>query len=223
MKKILPYFTFRLVCLLLWSLSIPSPTVLAADQAAPASNDARLEIWPVNEANEPDESTLLLRYEHALSGLQEGITNPSLAIYQDGYIRVFYPSYMKQGGIYAARLSPVSLENLWQELTDPRLLQFDPQKIRSEISLLKRSRNERPSLRQGKSDEVTAVVEFYPDRWQVHPVSVLGKLDEKKTISWYGLRTDAMRYTGVAEIQLLYEICEQFDSIMRSNQLRKIP
>lgn len=151
------------------------------------------------------------------------MTNPSLTIYQDGYIRVFYPAYMKQEGTYVAHLSSAGLEKLWQKLIDPRLLQFDSQKIRNEMYFQERSRSERPSIRQGKSDEVTAVVEFYPNRGSPHSTAIPGKPDEKKTISWYGLKTDAMRYTTVAEIQLLYEICEQLDAIMRSDQLSKIP
>jgi len=223
MKKILSCFIFWPVCLLFWPLSIPSLTVLAADQTAPISMNVPLEIWPVNEASEPDESTLLLRYEHLLGGLREEMTNPSLTIYQDGYIRVFYPAYMKQGGTYVARLNPVSLDELWRKLTDPRLLQFDAQKIRNEMNLLERNRSERPSRMQGKSDEVTAVVEFYPNRYQLHSTPFPGKLDEKKTISWYGLKSDAMRYATVIEIQLFYEIDEQLDAIMQSDQLRKIP
>jgi len=223
MRKISSCFTFWLICLLLWSFSIFSLAILAADQTAPASNNEPLQIWPVNEASEPDESSILLRYQPLLDGLREDMPHPSLTIYQDGYIRVFYPDYMKQGGIYVARLNLADLEALWQKLTNPHLLKFDAQKIRNEMSLLERNRSERPSRMQGKSDEVTAVVEFYPNRYQLHSTPFPGKLDEKKTISWYGLKTDAMRYVNIIEIQLFYEICEQLDAIMHSDQFRKIP
>ncbi|MEY3122086.1 MAG: hypothetical protein RI993_911 [Pseudomonadota bacterium] len=223
MKNRLPGFNFWPICLLLWFLSTPSLAGLTADQTASTSVDILLEISPANQASEPAQSALLLHYEPLHGGLREGMTNPSLTIYQDGYIRVFYPTYMKQEGTYVAHLSSAGLEKLWQKLIDPRLLQFDSQKIRNEMYFQERSRSERPSTRQGKSDEVTAVVEFYPNRGSPHSTAIPGKPDEKKTISWYGLKTDAMRYTTVAEIQLLYEICEQLDAIMRSDQLSKIP
>lgn len=223
MRKISSCFAFWLICLLLCSFSIFSLTVLAADQTVPTSNNVPLEIWPVNDASEPDESSILLRYQPLLGGLREDMPHPSLTIYQDGYIRVFYPDYMKQGGIYVARLNPANLEALWRKLTDPRLLKFDAQKIRNEMSLLERSRGERPSRIQDKSDEVTAVMEYYPNRHPSHPISLPDRLDEKKVISWYGLKSNAMRYASVTEIQQFYEICEQLDAIMSSDQFRKIP
>lgn len=224
MKKIGLYLAFLLACLSPILFDTLLLTALATDQTTVVPIGERLEIWPVNEASQPDESTLLLRYESMLGGLREDMTNPSLAIYRDGYVQVVYPAYMKQGGVYVGRLSPASLENLWRGLTHPRLLQFDQQKIRSEMHLLERNRSERPSMRQDKSDEVTATIEFYPNRWQARPALMPdGKFDEKKALSWYGLKTDAMRYTGIAEIQLLYEVCEQLDAIMQSDQLKKIP
>ncbi|MDT8363388.1 MAG: hypothetical protein RQ714_01895 [Nitrosomonas sp.] len=223
MKKQVWRFAVQ-VLLLLVSVSVSPSMVSAADQNSSGSMDKPLEIWPASEVSQPDESTILLHYVHLLGGPREGMTNPSLTIYQDGHLRVFYPSYMKQSGTYVASLSPASLKKLWRALTDQHLLKFDPQKVRSELSLLqKRDSSEQPSEVQSKSDEVTTMMEFYPNRYQPSPTLAQDARNEKKRISWYGLKSDVMRYETIVEIQLFYAVCEQLDAIMQSDQLEQIP
>lgn len=195
------------------------PTVPFAAEPAPA----RSHLAPSAEqgANAPNEASVLLRYTRILGGVRAGQQSPSLTLFDDGHLRVFYPDYMKQAGTYLTQLSQDELDQLWQRLTDPALLEFDINQIRQRMAS-SGADNTRSSEIRSVSDGSTIRLELYPNRHPAAPSLRPDNPDDSKTISWHGLQNDAERYPEIVEIQQLLAIHQQLEAFMRHTDLIKI-
>ncbi|HRQ06263.1 MAG TPA: hypothetical protein PK580_09915 [Nitrosomonas halophila] len=207
--------------LMLWlamMLSLLPMPVLAADTGPVQSGSASA----AGQVDWPDEDTVLLRYTQILGGARNGQANPSLTLYQDGTMRVFYPDFLKQAGVYAGRLDPERLDQLWSMLTDQVLLAFDARKVRDLMAAHDQASDLLASVVFSISDAPTLHIEFFPDRYHAAGRSLSAAPAAQKTISWHALKRDARQYTGIAEIQQLYAVQQRLEAIMRQSNLTKI-
>lgn len=209
-------FAHLILWLAMMLYPLPMP-VLAADAGPMQSGSAA-----AGQVAWPDEDTILLRYTQILGGARNDRANPSLTLYQDGTMRVFYPDFLKQAGVYAGRLDPERLDQLWSMLTDQALLAFDARKVRDLMAAHDQASDLHASVIFGISDAPTLHIEFFPDRYHAAGKSLSAASATPKTISWHALKRDARQYTGITEIQQLYAVQQRLEAIMRQSGLTKI-
>lgn len=219
MKHLARRLPVNVILLLVISLFLSPATSFSAGEML---NQPGLSILPGSEVILRDENSILLRYTQTLGGPRNGQESPSLMIYKDGYIRVFYPDYLKQAGTYAATIDQDSLDQLWQMLTDKRLLEFDAIKVRDIMALHDQAGSFHASEIRSVSDAPTIFIEFYPNRYLIPGMLSQGDANEQKTISWHALKWAASQYSEITEIQQLYAVHQQLERIMRQSDLVKV-
>lgn len=207
---------------MLW---LPIILFLASATSYPAGEILNQSGQGVSSGRELDirnESTVLLRYTQALGWPRNGRDNPSLTIYNDGFIRVFYPPYLKRAGTYAAQVDRAVLDQVWQMLTTAPLLEFDAGKARELMALHDQTSGYHASEVHSISDAPTIFIEFYPNRYYAPGGVREDVTDERKLITWYALQWDAGQYPEITEIQQLYAVHQRLEEMMQHSNLIKI-
>ncbi len=218
MKYLTPSLSTGVMLLLATQLSLISLVAFSAEET---SSRPSLGISSESEGDPHDKASVLLRYVQMLGGPRAGLESPSLTIFRDGHVRIFYPNYMKQAGTYTVQLDRNDLDQLWQTLTDTPLLEFNPQKIRHQMTQHKQTDDFHSTEVYSVSDAPTITIELYPNRY-FDTIDKQGDPNKKKTISWHALTRDAEQYPEIAEIQQLYTISQQLEAIMQRSDLIKI-
>jgi len=96
---------------------------------------------PQNPPNDPsafqpmfeyskDASTVVVSYTHILGAIGDADKRPSVEIYGDGHMVVYYPPYMKKAGEYTLELTQGEMERLLRSLIASKVLEFDAQAVR---------------------------------------------------------------------------------------------
>lgn len=164
---------------------------------------------------------VLLRYAQLPGGIRKGQQVPSLILFADGHLQVFYPDYMKRAGNYTAQLNPEQLAQLQQQLADPALLAMDTAAIRSEI-------NRRQQLDQAVTTEIRGTVDTTALYLEVHAaqtptgIAPLSEAQEKiQRVYWYGLQDALVHYPEHSALQQLNRLSQTLNTIMRQSGLMK--
>ena len=173
----------------------------------------------------PDRSrldTLIVYYSETLGGSREALSGVSLMIFNDGYMLVFRPAYMRLAGTYEAYLDAATLDQLWHNLTDEKILTFDPMLIQNKIQAIKQPQPTLFSTVDSISDAPTTQIEIYPNRYQATTLFEQGDWQAKKNIAWYALRWTTERYPDIVEIHYLLFVQQQLAALMERPDLTKI-
>lgn len=173
----------------------------------------------------PDRSrldTAIVYYSETLGGSKEALSGASLMIFNDGYMLVFRPAYMRLAGIYETYLDAATLDQLWHNLTDEKILAFDPMLIQNKIQAIKQPQPTLFSTVDSISDAPTTQIEIYPNRYQATILFEQGDWQAKKSIAWYALRWTAERYPDIVEIRYLLFVQQQLAALMERPDLKKI-
>lgn len=164
---------------------------------------------------------VLLRYAQLPGGIRKGQQTPTLILFADGHLQVFYPDYMKRAGNYTAQLNPEQLAQLQQQLADPALLAMDAAAIRSEI-------NRRQQLDQAVTTEIRSTVDTTALYLEVHAVQAptgiapLSEAQEKiQRVYWHGLQDALVHYPEHPALQQLDHLSQTLNAIMRQSDLMK--
>lgn len=174
----------------------------------------------------PDRSrldTAIVYYSETLGGSREALSGASLMIFNDGYMLVFRPAYMRLAGTYEVYLDAATLDQLWHNLTDEKILAFDSMLIQNKIQAIKQPQPTLFSTADSISDAPTTQIEIYPNRYQqATTLFEQGDWHAKKSIAWYALRWTAERYPDIVEIHHLLFVQQQLAALMERADLKKI-
>ncbi|MCW5602771.1 hypothetical protein [Nitrosomonas sp.] len=214
----------RLCCNWIVYLLVIGLLMLDAKQGISSQNITTSSEHPLISAL-PDRSrldTLIVFYSETLGGSREALSGASLMIFNDGYMLVFRPAYMRLAGIYETYLDAATLDQLWHNLTDEKILAFDPMLIQNKIQAIKQPQPTLFSTVDSISDAPTTQIEIYPNRYQASTLFEQGDWRAKKNIAWYTLRWVAERYPDIAEIHYLLFVQQQLAALMERADLKKI-
>jgi len=164
---------------------------------------------------------IVLGYTQKLNHLGESDGGVSLLLYNDRYVIVYYPTYMRRAGIYGMVLDEAVMTQLWSLLTHDDMLSFNEDVVQRHIQALNRAKAESFSSLSRSGDNATTVIEIYPNRYQSAGFGD-GQADEMKQISWHGLKWDVGKYPDVQEIQNLYQIYQMLHDIVQHKNLERI-
>lgn len=190
-----------------------------AAQGITTSSESRL--IPVASGSH-QQNTIIVFYRETLGGTRDALESASLTIFNDGYIQIYRPPYMKQAGTYEAYLEPNALDHLWRILTERKILEFDSTFVRNKTQEVKQQREALFSPIESILDAPVTIIEIYPNRYQSAEIFEQGDLNAKKNISWRGLKWTAEQFPDIEEIQHLHSIQQQLKTIMQRSDLKKI-
>lgn len=184
-------------------------------------NLASQEINISTESHQQD--SIIISYRETLGGTRETMDSASLTIFNDGYMQIHRPYFMKQSGTYGAYLDLESLDHLWHLLTAREILEFDAAIVRNKIQEARQQQKALLSSVESISDAPTTIIEIYPNRYR-SPAQEFGQgdLHAKKTISWRGLKWTAEQFPSIEEIKLLITIQHALEKIMGRSDFEKI-
>lgn len=211
-NKTISCFSFMLLIV----LASFSSLVLSSQSAE------RSAIPPININDDTRHSKdIILGYTQKLNHLGESDGGVSLLLYNDRYVVVYYPAYMRRAGTYGMVLDEPVMAQLWSLLTHDDTLSFNENAVRRHIQALNRAKAEQLASLSRAGDNATTVIEIYPNRYQ--PVGFgNGQVDEMKQLSWHSLKWDAGEYPHVQEIQNLYQIHQMLHEIVEHTSLERI-
>ena len=131
---------------------------------------------PQNPPNDPsafqpmfeyskDASTVVVSYTHILGAIGDADKGPSLKIYGDGHMLVYYPPYMKKAGEYTLQLTQGEMERLLRSLIASKVLEFDAQAVRrSKLETDSATQSSQPTF-YSESDAPTTIIEIRLTRY----------------------------------------------------------
>lgn len=172
-----------------------------------------------NNLHSPDD--LLVSYQELLNSSGQADEGTSIRIYQNGYVHIFYPKYMKQAGSYGAYLNDEALQKTWNLLISSNLLAFDEGLVRNEIIRERKLRMESISALSSVSDTSEIHLEIYPNRYQSIGFGN-GDRDEFKKIAWTGLSWDAKSFPQNDMLQSLTMFQAHLLSVMARPELKRL-
>ncbi len=164
---------------------------------------------------------LLVSYQELLNSSGQANEGTSIHIYQNGYIHIFYPEYMKQAGSYGAYLNDEVLQKTWNLLISSNLLAFDERLVRNEVLRERKLRMESLSTLSSVSDTSQIRIEIYPNRYQSIGFGS-GDRNELKKIAWTSLSWDAKSYPKNTMLQSLTMLQTHLQSIMAQHDLKRL-
>lgn len=168
------------------------------------------------ENDQHNVKTVVLRYTETLdlSGESEG--GVYLELFNDGYISVYYPIYMRQSGNYGLYLDPVDLDRLWTMIVSKFILEFDEEAVRKQLDIQDQAQDNTLLTLSRVADAATTHIEIHPNNYRI-----ANFLNETKRISWYGLKWDARKYPESKEIQALALIQKELQTILERTDFIK--
>ncbi len=172
-----------------------------------------------NNLYSPDD--LLVSYQELLNSSGQADEGTSIHIYQNGYIHIFYPEYMKQAGSYGAFLNDEALQKTWNLLISSNLLAFDERLVRNEVLRERKLRMESMSTLSSVSDTSEIHLEVYPNRYQSIGFGS-GDRDEFKKIVWTALSWDAKNFPQIDMLQSLTMFQAHLLSVMTQPELKRL-
>lgn len=165
-------------------------------------------------ANLPESETVIAYFEEKQSNTRNLQDNVTVTIFANGYIKVYRPSYYKRAGTFSGYLDQIALNQLWEKLTSPSLLNFNETKIQQKLKTVRNQQKIVASTSQSVSDAPTTILKIYPNRY-IPPANVdQSNWDVMKQITWYALYWTAENFPELEVLQDLLEIREQFEKIL---------
>jgi len=188
---------------------------------------------PQNPPNDPsafqpmfeyskDASTVVVSYTHILGAIGDADKGPSLKIYGDGHMVVYYPPYMKKAGEYTLQLTQGDMNRLLWSLIAKKVLEFDAQTVRrSKLETDAATESSQPTF-YSESDAPTTAIEIRLTRYTPAGSFAQEILNVNKKVSWTGLGSDARRYPAISAIQGLRAAEQELRALMKHQNLKKI-
>lgn len=192
-----------------------------------------MDAFPQNPPNDPsaiqamfeysnDASTVVVSYIHKLGGIGGADKGPSLKIYGDGHMVVYYPPYMKKAGEYTLQLTQGEMNRLLRSLIAKKVLEFDAQAVRrSKLETDAATESSQPTF-YSESDAPTTTIVIRLTRYTPAGSFAQEIVDLDKKASWTGLGSDARRYPAVNAIQGLRAAEQELQALMKHQDLKKI-
>ena len=169
----------------------------------------------------PDPKTLVVRYTQ-MPSLIAGVADvPSLRIYSNGYVQIFYPDFMRQAGRYEVTLNQNEMVQLHDLLTDEQILAFDEGDIRKQMATTQQSRASTLDTLSNTSDVSNMTLDIFPGQLRSVKPEPLSQ-DKSVQIAWSGLKQDAQSYPEIVVLQSLRQIQESLSAIMVHPTIQKV-
>lgn len=166
--------------------------------------------------------TIIAHFEEKQSSTRNFNENITVTIFADGYVKVYRPSYYKKSGIFSGHLDPVALNQLWNQLTSPSLLNFNETEIQHRLKTAKNQQEKNTLLLQRVSDAPTIIIEIYPNRYMPTANIDQNNWNTTKRITWYALQWTAENFPELEELHELMEVRELFENILESSELKSL-
>jgi len=152
---------------------------------------------------------------------------PFFRIFGDGTVVVHRPSYTKQAGDYALKLSDEEMKGLLSSLAAKGTMTFDAKKVQQQKAAITKKRQEeakkagKPMMVSMVMDAATTVIEIHLDGYT--PAGEAGgeltRVDQR--ISWYALDFDAKKFRELKPLQDLLAAVQELRALSASPKLKK--
>jgi hypothetical protein len=159
-----------------------------------------------------DPATVVIEFSERFGEVGEE-DHPSLRIHGDGRVVAHHPRYMKRAGDYTTQLSRAEMDDLVQSLIAKGVMEFDPGTVRARKREAIATR--RAAAEAGEPGQIRAVSDADVTRIALH----LGT--QAKTITWAGLRADAVELPEVVPIRNLAAAADELRTILDRPTLLK--
>lgn len=169
----------------------------------------------------PDPKTLVVHYTEMPSLIAGVVGVPSLRIYNNGYVQIFYPDFMRQAGHYEVTLNQTEMVQLHDLLTDEQILAFDEGDIRNQMAVTRQSRVNTLGTLSNTSDVSDITLDIYPGQFRLAKPEPLSQ-DKSVQITWSGLKQDAQSYPEIVVLQSLRQIQQSLSAIMVHPNIQKV-
>ena len=165
-------------------------------------------------------SNLVIKLKEHIGEIDFSLEAPSIEIYGDGLVLVFYPVYMKRAGRYQMQLSDQQLDALLNDMHNKRIPDFNREVVKQNMTTAA-ARQAQSGVLYYSSDPSTTIFElnlesYSPDLSTKTPAPISQK------IIWSGLRSDARQFPEIQAVQSLYETHLQLLTLMEHPNLVKI-
>lgn len=172
--------------------------------------------------NLPKSETILVHFEEKQSSTRDLNENITVTIFADGYVKVYRPSYHKKSGTFSGYLDPVMLNQLWNQLTTPSLINFNEAEIRHRLEMAKNQQKENTLPLQRVSDAPTIIIDIYPNRYTLATNIDQNNWNTTKRITWYALQWTAENFPELEELHELIEVRKLFENILEHSELKPL-
>lgn len=158
-------------------------------------------------------------YQQNISMLSGIADRPSMHVFGDGRVEVHHPAYMKTSGDYVMQLTEAELVDLIQSLSENGVLDFDEDKVKTNIRSKKKELRKSGQL-YAVSDVVETVIEVRLDDYQKNN-SAKRKKDFHKRFQWKNIEHDARRFKQQREIVDANQSAQSLKGLMKDKRLAK--
>ena len=157
---------------------------------------------------------LIIKFEERFGEIGGTGPGPSVEVYGDGRVSVFYPHYMKRAGTHHLQLTPEEMERLLQLLSAQNIPAFDSAAVRQIRELAVAAEEVRSGMLFYSTDPSTTILELYLDQYASASPPGQEPIPVQQRIVWQGLRADARRLPDVEAIQNLFTAHQELRSLM---------
>ncbi|MBK7363952.1 MAG: hypothetical protein IPI97_02705 [Nitrosomonas sp.] len=172
--------------------------------------------------NLPKSENIIAYFEESQSSTQNLNENITVTIFVDGHIKVYRPSYYKKSGTFSGHLDSVALNQLWNQLTTPNLLNFNEAEIQQRLKIAKNLQKKNTLSLQRVSDAPTTIIEIYPNRY-MPPINIdQSDWDTSKRITWHALQWTVENFPELEELHELIEARKLFQNILENSELKPL-
>jgi len=147
---------------------------------------------------------LILEYRYYSDDIVGDNKISRVRIYQDGFVLVHYPVYMKRAGYYALTLTSEELQNIVDFIVSEGFFQFNEQDSREAIA------KEKGSSYIYQSHSMQTEVTAHPAIKQAGVTTLVP--DNHVTVQWKNIKVDAQQYgDSIVGLNGLYRISQRFE------------
>jgi hypothetical protein len=165
---------------------------------------------------------LIIKFEERFGEIGDTGPGPSVGVYGDGRVSVYYPPYMKRAGTYQLQLTPEEIDRLLQLLSAQNIPAFDGAAVRQTRDLAAAAKEVASGKLFASTDPSITILELHLDQYA--PASPPGQVPiaVQQRIVWQGLRADARRLPDVEAIQNLFTAHQELRSLMEHPALEQL-
>ncbi len=165
---------------------------------------------------------LIIKFEERFGEIGDTGPGPSVEVYGDGRVSVYYPHYMKRAGTYQLQLAPEEIERLLQLLSAQNIPAFDSAAVRQTRDLAVAAEEVGSGILFSVSDPSTTILELHLDQYASASPPGQVPIAVQQRIVWQGLRADARRLPDVKAIQNLFTAHQELRSLMEHPALEQL-
>lgn len=149
---------------------------------------------------------LILEYRYYSDDIIGDDRIPRVRVYQDGFVIVHYPVYMKRAGYHTLTLTSEELQNLVDLIVEEGFFQFNEKDSLEQIA------KEKGSSFTYQSHSMQTEVTAYPAIKQVGVTALVH--NDLVTVHWKNIEVDIQEYgDSIVGLNGLYRISQRFEQL----------